>query len=31
VLNAAAALSKPFALEELQDVVERLLPHKPAA
>jgi PAS domain S-box-containing protein len=31
VLNAAAALSKPFELEELQDVVERLLPQKPAA
>jgi PAS domain S-box-containing protein len=31
-LNAAAALRKPFELEELQDVVERLLPtHKPAA
>jgi signal transduction histidine kinase len=30
-LDAAAALRKPFALEELQDVVERLLPPKPAA
>jgi DNA-binding response OmpR family regulator len=29
-LDAAAALRKPFELEELQDVVERLLP-KPAA
>jgi DNA-binding response OmpR family regulator len=30
-LDAAAALLKPFHLQELQDVVERLLPQKPAA
>ena len=30
-LSADAALRKPFELEELQDVVERLLPTKPAA
>ncbi len=30
-LDARAALRKPFELEELQDVVERLLPPKPAA
>lgn len=30
-LAAAASLRKPFALEELQDVVERLLHQKPAA
>ena len=30
-LDAAAALRKPFELEELQDVVERLVPPKPAA
>jgi PAS domain S-box-containing protein len=30
-LDAAAALRKPFHLQELQDVVERLLPQKPAA
>jgi signal transduction histidine kinase/CheY-like chemotaxis protein len=30
-LDAAAALRKPFELEELQDVVERLLPPNPAA
>ena len=30
-LDAAAALRKPFELEELQDIVERLLPPKPAA
>ena len=30
-LHAAAALRKPFELQELQDVVERLIPSKPAA
>lgn len=30
-LDADAALRKPFELQELQDVVERLLPQKPAA
>ena len=30
-LQAQAALRKPFELEELQSVVERLLPQKPAA
>jgi PAS domain S-box-containing protein len=30
-LDARAALRKPFELEELQDVVERLIPPKPAA
>jgi CheY-like chemotaxis protein/anti-sigma regulatory factor (Ser/Thr protein kinase) len=30
-LDARAALRKPFELDELQDVVERLLPPKPAA
>jgi len=30
-VDADAALRKPFALEELQEVVERLLPSKPAA
>jgi CheY-like chemotaxis protein len=30
-LQAQAALRKPFELEELQNVVERLLPQKPAA
>jgi PAS domain S-box-containing protein len=30
-LDAQAALRKPFELEELQNVVERLLPQKPAA
>jgi len=30
-LDARAALRKPFELEELQSVVERLLPQKPAA
>jgi DNA-binding response OmpR family regulator len=29
-LDAAAALRKPFQLEELQEVVERLLPAKPS-
>ncbi len=30
-LDAQGALRKPFELQELQDVVERLLPQKPAA
>jgi DNA-binding response OmpR family regulator len=30
-LDAQGALRKPFELEELQNVVERLLPQKPAA
>jgi len=30
-VDADAALCKPFELEELQEVVERLLPSKPAA
>jgi DNA-binding response OmpR family regulator len=30
-LDAEAALRKPFELQELQDVVERLIPPKPAA
>jgi CheY-like chemotaxis protein len=30
-LAAQAALRKPFELQELQDVVERLIPKKPAA
>jgi CheY-like chemotaxis protein len=30
-LSAHAALRKPFELQELQDVVERLLPQKPVA
>jgi CheY-like chemotaxis protein len=30
-VDADAALRKPFELEELQEVVERLLPAKPAA
>ena len=30
-LQAQGALRKPFELEELQNVVERLLPQKPAA